>query len=67
MNPDRPDPVPEDRFPGNLLLGDVHFDESRTCEDCGAQGAYDLRGAYLCAACAEDALRGLKLQGHRAA
>jgi hypothetical protein len=60
---EHPDRLPEDRFPGNILPQDVRFDPSHTCEDCGAQGAYDLHGAYLCAACAEEALRGLKSPG----
>lgn len=61
--PDRPTGALEDRGSGDLLPKDIHFDASRTCEDCGARGAYDLHGAYLCKACAEEALEGLKSPG----
>lgn len=61
--PARPARRLEELFPDNSLPKDVRFDENRRCEDCGAQGAYDLHGAHLCAACVEDALRGMKSPG----
>lgn len=59
----RPEQAAEDGFPVGLLLKDIHFDESRICQDCGARGAYDLHGAFLCKACSEEALAGLKSPG----
>jgi hypothetical protein len=46
-----------------MLPEDVKFDPARACDDCGAQGAYDLNGAHLCGACVDDSLRGLKSPG----
>ena len=30
---------------------DVPFDEDATCDNCGAKGAYDFMGDFLCLKC----------------
>jgi uncharacterized Zn ribbon protein len=35
---------------------EVPFDETAHCEECGAHGAYDFMGDYLCPECADKAL-----------
>ena len=32
---------------------EVSFDENEVCDVCGAKGAYDFMGDYLCSKCAE--------------
>lgn len=35
---------------------EVPFDRDATCDGCGAKGAFDFMGDYLCPKCAEKAV-----------
>lgn len=35
---------------------DVPFKRDAVCDDCGAKGAFDFMGDYLCPACSEKAI-----------
>lgn len=35
---------------------DVPFDHAAVCDNCGAAGAFDFMGDYLCGACSQAAL-----------
>lgn len=37
------------------MTREIPFKESAICDDCGAEGAFDFMGDYLCGACLEAA------------